>query len=301
MSSVGSYATYGGSDSYCCGAHTPFPQTNDEAKLIGFEMFLMKSVKHMVGEFLGVPSAGYEGVRLSAGVGYCAAEPTKIEAVMDGAEEVSPRMTCVPLCCACCHDMTIRDDMGTGLFYDNDAKDSDDTGHDAKDSDDGRLALTGRDLHLCCPKRHPNGGFNPYAYKCFVQDGQTGKVVVGNDAHFGPLDILQEAIHEFTAKCINADPFDQLACTTAKNALATAHDTAVIDIGLIVNDVEDPIECAALVALSPFDFIDLVCDVGVSGQCKDKLEAYQTLVDAVRGCFVPNPVTVYCEARSDCN
>eukprot|EP01083_Nonionella_stella_P070703 189308_1 len=168
MSSIGSYGQEF-EEPYCCRKYTAFPKEASELvdEYADFPEGLIAPVKDMVREFLAASSTAnnYTGVRLTHTVGFCG------NAIAIPAEGSNPALTCVPLCCACCHDMTIRDDLGLGMFEGDQST---------------AQVLTGGDLHLCCPADEG---------ECYVQDGAEGKVDV---AHPGAdvLDALKTAVDE---------------------------------------------------------------------------------------------------------
>eukprot|EP01083_Nonionella_stella_P070705 189312_1 len=260
MSSIG---TYGEEEPYCCRKYTAFPkeesQLVDDPKYAGFPGGLITPVKEMVREFLASPTADYQGVRLTHTVGFCG------NAIAIPAEGSNPALTCVPLCCACCHDMTIRDDLGLGMFEGDQST---------------AQVLTGGDLHLCCPADEG---------ECYVQDGAEGKVDV---AHPGAdvLDALKTAVDELI---MSIQP--SCTCDAVGPVLDALHIAAVAQLEAIASIVA----CTAFEAFRVFN-VEACYDTSVI--CGDFVRDYrQKVIDfQSSGCIPPNPVTVYCAPRIEC-
>eukprot|EP01083_Nonionella_stella_P117107 348584_1 len=133
---------------YCCRKYTTFPKTLEAE---GFPASLVTHVNSLVSGFL---TSSNSTVHISSSVGFCG------EVVTIGESPVH----CVPLCCTCCADITVRDD----------------------------LVLAGSDLHLCCPEATDG--------ECYVLDGSTGKVTGVDPAHadaIAALDALLAAIEAY--------------------------------------------------------------------------------------------------------
>eukprot|EP01083_Nonionella_stella_P078811 215904_1 len=152
---------------YCCRKYTTFPKTPDAE---GFPASLVTHVNSLVSGFL---TSSNSTVHLSSSVGFCG------EVVTIGESPVH----CVPLCCTCCADITVRDN----------------------------LVLAGSDLHLCCPEATDG--------ECYVLDGSTGKVTgevdPGHADAIAALDALLEAIDTI--------PQGSCECITVHNELDNVH------------------------------------------------------------------------------
>eukprot|EP01083_Nonionella_stella_P255655 877174_1 len=263
MSSIGSYGQEF-EEPYCCRKYTAFPKEASELvdEYADFPEGLIAPVKVMVREFLAASSTAnnYTGVRLTHTVGFCG------NAIAIPAEGSNPALTCVPLCCACCHDMTIRDDLGLGMFEGDQST---------------AQVLTGGDLHLCCPADEG---------ECYVQDGAEGKVDV---AHPGAdvLDALETAVDELI---MSIQPL--CTCDAVGPVLDDLHTAAVAQLEAIASIVA----CTAFEASRLFN---VEACYYTSVICGDFVRDYrQKVIDfQSSGCIPPNPVTVYCAPRNKCD
>eukprot|EP01083_Nonionella_stella_P078812 215907_1 len=165
---------------YCCRKYTTFPKTPDAE---GFPASLVTHVNSLVSGFL---TSSNSTVHLSSSVGFCG------EVVTIGESPVH----CVPLCCTCCADITVRDN----------------------------LVLAGSDLHLCCPEATDG--------ECYVLDGSTGKVDPPHADVIAALDDLVEAVDGYFPSNTGDDECACDAVSDLLDPLSVAAETSVIAAGL---------------------------------------------------------------------